>query len=298
VSYKWGRYEPATDKPTIAIPEKRVHTKRNVTNITSLGNAHAAMDEDDDGDPDGEEPDLATETDQETAPESFNEAARDERWVQSMKDEIKALKNRWVWRVVPTPQGVRLIKLKYVYRVKKDWTGKVIKRKSRLVLQGFSQCEGVDYDETFAPVANVTTFRLMLALSKVLNLEIHQLDVDSAFLYADLDEDVYAKPPPGMDVKSGYCLKLLKSLYGLKQAPRNWNKNIVDHIKSIGFTQSILDNFLFVKTVGDETYLISLYVDDILIAGLDPKMITQIKSESTSHYEMKDLGASLTTTWV
>jgi hypothetical protein len=93
-----------------------------------------------------------------------------------------------------------------------------------------------------------------------------------------------------MDVKSGYCLKLLKSLYGLKQAPRNWNKNIVDHIKSIGFTQSILDNCLFVKTVGEETYLISLYVDDILIAGSDPKMITQIKSEFTSHYEMKDLG--------
>ena len=179
------------------------------------------MDDDDDGDPAGEEPDLATETDQETAPESFNEAARDERWVQSMKDEIKALKNRGVWRVVPTPQGVRLIKSKYVYRVKKDWTGKVIKRKSRLVVQGFSQREGVDYDETFAPVAKVTTFRLMLALSKVLNLEIHQLDVDSAFLYADLDEDVYVKPPPGMDVKSGYCLKLLKSLYGLKQAPRN-----------------------------------------------------------------------------
>ena len=248
------------------------------------------MDDDDDGDPAGEEPDLATETDQETAPESFNEAARDERWVQSMKDEIKALKNRGVWRVVPTPQGVRLIKSKYVYRVKKDWTGKVIKRKSRLVVQGFSQREGVDYDETFAPVAKVTTFRLMLALSKVLNLEIHQLDVDSAFLYADLDEDVYVKPPPGMDVKSGYCLKLLKSLYGLKQAPRNWNKNIVDHIKSIGFTQSILDNCLFVKTVGEETYLISLYVDDILIAGSDPKMITQIKSEFTSHYEMKDLG--------
>ncbi len=220
VRYKWGHYESAIDKPTAAIVEKRVHTKRNVTNINSLGNAYAAMDEDDDGDPDGEQPDLATEMDQETAPESSNEAARDNRWVQSMKNEIKALKNKRVWRVVPTPQGVRLIKSKYVYRVKKDWTSKVIKRKSRLIVQGFSQREGVDYDETFAPVAKVTTFRLMLALSKVLNLEIHQLDVDSALLYADLE-----------------------------QAPRNWNKNIVDHIKSIGFTQSILDNCLFVKTV-------------------------------------------------
>ena len=166
----------------------------------------------------------------------------------------------------------------------------MVKRKSRLVVQGFSQREGIDYDETFAPVAKVTTFRLMLALAKVLELEIHQLDVDSAFLYADLDEDVYVKPPPGMDVKQGYCLKLLKSLYGLKQAPRNWNKNIVDYIKSIGFKQCVLDNCLFVKTVGEETYLISLYVDDILIAGSDPSKIAQIKSEFTSRYEMKDLG--------
>ncbi len=157
--------------------------------------------------------------------------------------------------MVPTPQGVRLIKSKYVYRVKKAWTGKVVKRKLRLVIQGFSQREGIDYDETFAPVAKATTFRLMLALSKVLNLEIYQLDVDSAFLYADLEEDVYMKPPPGMDLRSGYCLKVLKSLYGLKQAPRNWNKNIVDHIKSIGFTQSVLDNCLFVKTVGEKPIL-------------------------------------------
>ncbi len=96
----------------------------------------------------------------------------------------------------------------------------------------------------------MTTFRLILALSKVLNLEIHQLDVDSAFFNADLEENVYMKPPPGMDLKSGYCLKVLKSLNELKQAPRNWNKNIVDHIRSIGFAQSVLDNCLFVKTVG------------------------------------------------
>ena len=215
VSHKWGRREPATDKPPANTSNNRTRTKRNITNITSLGNVYSAKDEDSD------EPEPTAESDNEAAPESYNEAARDERWVQSMKDEIKALRNRGVWRVIPTPKGVRLIKSKYVYRVKKDWTGKVSKRKSRLVVQGFSQREGVDYDETFAPVAKVTTFRLMLALAKTLNLEIHQLDVDSAFLYADLDEDVFVKPPPGMDVKQGYCLKLLKSLYGLKQAPRN-----------------------------------------------------------------------------
>ncbi len=94
--------------------------------------------------------------------------------------------------------------IKYVYRVKKDWTGKVIKRKSRLLVQGFSYPKGVDYDETIAPVAKLTTFKLMLVLSKVLNLEIHQLNIDSAFLFADLNVDAYVKPPFGIDVKSGY----------------------------------------------------------------------------------------------
>jgi hypothetical protein len=149
-----------TDKPVPALPNKCVRVPRN-TNYLNIGSVYSAADDVDDGDPDYVEPAAAAELDQEATPESYNDAARDERWVQSMKDEVAALRNRGVWRVVPTPQGVRLIKSKYVYRVKKDWTGKVVKRKSRLVIQGFSQQEGIDYDETFAPVAKVTTFRLM-----------------------------------------------------------------------------------------------------------------------------------------
>ena len=154
-------------------------------------------------------------------------------------------------RVVPTPSGVRLIKSKYVYKLKKDWRGVVTKRKSRLVCQGFLQREGIDFNETYAPVAKGTTFRLMLAMAKAYNLHLHQLDVDSAFLYADLDEDVFLTPPSGIDVREGFCLKL---------APRNWNKNVVNHIKSLGFKQCVADNCLFVKRVGGKMYLISLYV--------------------------------------
>jgi hypothetical protein len=130
----------------------------------------------------------------------------------------------------------------------------------------------------------------MLALSRVLKLKINQLDVDSAFLYADLDKDVDMTPLPGMHIKSGYCLKLDKSLYGLKQAPRNWNKNIVDQITSMGFKQCVLDNCLFVKKEGDETYFISLYVDEILVAVPNESKIEDIKHEFTTRYEMKDLG--------
>jgi hypothetical protein len=109
-------------------------------------------------------------------------------------------------------------------------------------------------------------------------------------LYADLEEDVYMTPPPGMNIKWGYCLKPDKSLYGLKQAQRNWNKNIIDQITSMGFKQCMMDNCLFVKEEDDATYLISLYVDDILVAGTNERKIEDIKHEFTTRYEMKDLG--------
>ena len=117
---------------------------------------------------------------------------------------------------------MRLIKSRYVYKIKRDCTGKIVKRKSKLVALGYQKKEGVDYEETFAPVEKqTTTFRVMLALAQVHNFHIHQLDVDSAFLYAPLDEEVYMKPPLDMELSRGKCLQLLKSLYGLKQAPRN-----------------------------------------------------------------------------
>ena len=106
--------------------------------------------------------------------------------------------------------------------MKRDWTGKIVKRKSRLVVLGCLQREGIDYDETFAPVAKVTTFRLMLALSQVLKLQIHQLDVDSAFPYADLDEKVYMSPPPGMDIPEGFCLKLNRFKTGPAQLEQKY----------------------------------------------------------------------------
>ena len=225
VNHKW-------DRPTV--PAKRLKLPRNITNVTKMGNVYAVPGEHTLGEEELRSAASGGDSN-EVAPETYNQAVNDSNLRDSMKNEIKALKNRGCWRVVPTPSGIRLIKSKYVYKLKKNWQGKVVKRKSRLVVQGFLQREGVDFNETYAPVAKAVTFRLMLALTKAYNLHLHQLDVDSAFPYADLDEDVYMTPPPGMDISEGYCLKLLKSLYGLKQAPRNWNKNIVEQIKSLGF---------------------------------------------------------------
>ena len=155
---------------------------------------------------------------------------------------------------------------------------------------GYQQVEGVDFEETFALVAKPTTFRTMLALAQVYKLLIHQLDVDSAFLYAPLDEEVFMKPPPDMKVPPGHCLRLLKSLYGLKQAPRNWHLHFVKFIKSLGFVQSVLDNCLFTMQKDGEMFLITLYVDDILICASSTELLTELKSAFTQNFEMKDLG--------
>ena len=208
VSHRWAPREETKTEPTRS---SRNRTVRVLSNIKSMGDGFVAEEVDNERQSSGasdvsprnrkrplssgsvsasigetqNEFGVPSATDcnvDEVSPESYAEAVRNKNWRDSMTAEIKALRNRGCWRVVRTPQGAKLIKSKYVYKIKKDWAGKIIKRKSRLVVQGFSQVEGVDFNETFAPVAKVTTFRLMLALSKVLNLHIHQLEVDSAFL--------------------------------------------------------------------------------------------------------------------
>ena len=116
-----------------------------------------------------------------------------------MLTERVALDKRGCWKVERCPIGFKLIRSRYVYKLQKDWTGKVVKWKSRLIILGCSQIEGIDFTKTFAPVANATTFRLMMALTHVSQLHFHQLDVDSAFLYADLDKEIWMTPTP--DIK-------------------------------------------------------------------------------------------------
>jgi hypothetical protein len=232
---------------------------------------------------------LLKEVDEEVEPQSFDEANSSSLWRKSMREEIKNMENRSCWKIVKRPSGKKFIRSRYVYKIKRDFSGKIKKRKSRLVIQGFRQDES-DYSETYAPVVKGNTFRLLVALARTLGLDIQHMDVDAAFLYADLDEDIYMEPPPNVTVPDGCCIKLLKSLYGLKQAPRNWYQNIKMFIESRGFKQSVLDNCLYIYKTDDHITLISLYVDDILIAGSDPEYIQQLKSEFSSQYDMKDLG--------
>lgn len=139
-----------------------------------------------------------------------------------MKEEIEKLQKRDTWKVVPRPKNANIVGSKWVYRLKKDANGNVTSHRARLVAQGFTQIHGIDFDDTFAPIARMTSIRTVLALAARYDWEIHQVDVKSAYLYGELNEDevIYTKPPPG-DIKvcsDDEVLRLLKALYGLKQS--------------------------------------------------------------------------------
>jgi hypothetical protein len=154
-------------------------------------------------------------------PATFAVAERDAEWRRAMIEEMKAIEANKTWDLVDPPSGCRPIGLKWVYKVKKDERGAVVKHKARLVARGFVQREGIDFEEVFAPVARMESVRLLLALAAAKDWQVHHLDVKSAFLNGDLAEVVYVKQAPGFVVKGAEhkVLRLRKALYGLRQAP-------------------------------------------------------------------------------
>jgi hypothetical protein len=213
-----------------------------------------------------------------------------EDWANSIYNENVSLMKREVFEVVDLPMGRKALKSRYLLKLKRMAEGRM-KFKARLVVLGCGQREGIDYLETFAPVAKGGTIRLLLALSQLLGLHIHQMDVDTAFLYAKLKEEIYMHPPEGMDgIPEGKVLKLLKSLYGLKQSPMNFNNTINEFIESMGFKRCVSDHCLYVRWNGKDIMLLVLYVDDIVIAGSDLAEVEMVKADFKKRFEMKDLG--------
>ena len=177
----------------------------------------------------------------------------------------------------------------------------ILRYKARLVAQGFSQVFGVDYTDTYSPVTKFVSIRIFLAISVQLGLIIHTMDVDTAFLNADIDEDIWVKIPEGTKLAANDdgIYKLRKSLYGLKQASRNWNNDINQYLVDNGFTRLEADPCIYVKnietTVNGVTnikyLMVALYVDDLLIAGSTKNMVTQPESIFEAKYKMKKLNA-------
>ena len=209
--------------------------------------------------------------------------AKDE-WLKAILDEHQSLIDCNVFEEVDDCNQ-KVIDTKWVFAEKKDKDGVIVRYKARLVAKGFKQEYGIDYYETFSPVCEKNTLRLMLTLAGMNGWLVHQLDVKTAFLNGDLNEEVFVKPPLPL-VNAGKLWKLKKSLYGLKQAPRCWNQCLNSILLSDGFKVSKIDSCLYWK----EDVFVLVYVDDILIMSKDPKNINQVKLIIEKKVNIHDLG--------
>ncbi|KAI3499715.1 hypothetical protein L1887_35524 [Cichorium endivia] len=213
-------------------------------------------------------------------------------WKEAMDSEIKSMYDNQVWNLVDNVPGRKTVGCKCIFKKKTDMDGKVHTFKARLVTKGFTQTPGIDYDETFSPVAKIKSIRIMLAIAAFHDYEIWQMDVKTAFLNGKLTEDVYMNQPEGfVDAKyPNKVCKLEKSIYGLKQASRSWNLCFHEKVKEFGFTRSEDESCVYVKASGSIVTFLVLYVDDILLMGNHIPTLQDVKSWLGKCFAMKDLG--------
>ena len=228
-------------------------------------------------------------------PQTFKQAINSDEgvhWKNAALDEMKSLEKHNTWELVDLPVGKKAIGCRWVFKRKLNKDGEIERYKARLVAKGYAQTYGVDYEETFAPVAKFKSIRTIVAIACELDLELHQMDVKTAFLNGDLEEEVYMKQPDGFVVSGSEnkVCKLKKSLYGLKQAPRAWNNKIDGFLKSLGFKQSNEDFGIYIRNQNGEIFIISVYVDDLILASNSMKSMNEIKQQLSSTFEMSDLG--------
>ena len=228
-------------------------------------------------------------------PKTFLEAmqSRDSAfWREAVDDEMDSILSNNTYDIVDLPQGCKAIGCKWIFRKKYHTDGSIQTFKARLVAKGFRQKEGIDYFDTYAPVARTTTIRVLFALASLHNLYVHQMDVKTAFLNGDLDEEVYMEQPEGFVLPNNEhkVCKLKKSIYGLKQAPKQWHVKFDNAILSNGFRHNNGDKCLYSKTCKNYVIIVCLYVDDMLILSDDMKGIEETKRFLSSTFKMKDLG--------
>lgn len=225
-------------------------------------------------------------------PSSFEEAAHDERWRRAMQEEISSVMENNTWTLVDLPAGKRPIGLKWVFKVKKNESGEVVKYKARVVAKGYVQRQGIDFDEVFAPVARMDSVRLLLAVAAHAGWSVHHMDVKSAFLNGELDEEVYVSQPQGFvdDKHPQRVLRLNRALYGLRQAPRAWNAKLDASLHELGFKRSQTEHAMYTRGEGDDRLIVGVYVDDLIITGARDTEIRKFKEEMHSLFRMSDLG--------
>ncbi|GJV05883.1 retrotransposon protein, putative, ty1-copia subclass [Tanacetum coccineum] len=214
------------------------------------------------------------------------------KWLDAMNVEMQSMKDNDVWVLVELPPNARTVGSKWLFKKKTDMDGAVYIFKARLVAKGFTQTYGVDYEETFSPVADIRAIRILIAIAAYYDYEIWQMDVKTAFLNGHLSEEVYMEQPEGFvnPKYHNHVCKLKRSIYGLKQASRQWNKRFDDEIKKFGFTQNLDEPCVYLKASGSYVAILILYFDDILLMGNNIPMLQDVKSYLGRSFAMKYLG--------
>uniref|UniRef100_A0A2N9HTD6 Integrase catalytic domain-containing protein n=1 Tax=Fagus sylvatica TaxID=28930 RepID=A0A2N9HTD6_FAGSY len=223
-------------------------------------------------------------------PHSYREASSNPLWQAAMAEELDALSRTRTWDLVDLPPEKSVVGCKWVFKIKTRSDGSIERYKARLVAKGFTQEYGIDYEETFAPVARLSSVRTLLAVAASRQWKLFQMDVKNAFLNGDLSEEVYMQPPPGLSHPPDKVCRLRRALYGLKQAPRAWFAKFSSTVSRLGFSISSYDSALFLRRTGKGTILLLLYVDDMIITGDDLSGIQELKAFLSQNFEMKDLG--------
>ncbi|KAJ1530288.1 hypothetical protein ONE63_005209 [Megalurothrips usitatus] len=226
-------------------------------------------------------------------PSTVEEALASEdspQWERAMSEELAALRENETWDIVARPVGSNVVQCKWVFKIKCGSDGSAQRYKARLVARGFSQRQGIDYNETFAPVARHTTLRLLFATAAELDLLHYHWDVQTAFLNGDLEETIYMEPPKGLKVDNNNVCKLKKSLYGLKQSPRSWNQKIDCFLKINNLCQSQHDPCLYFRVTNEIKLYVLIFVDDLFVFSSNPREILTLKEKLQESFKIRDLG--------
>nr|GEU79338.1 putative ribonuclease H-like domain-containing protein [Tanacetum cinerariifolium] len=232
-------------------------------------------------------------------PKWVHQALKDPSWIEAMQEELLQFKMQKVWVLVDLPYGKRAIGTKWVYRNQKDERGIAIRNKARLVAQGHTQEEGIDYEEVFAPVARIEAIRLFLAYASFMGFMVYQMDVKSTFLYGTIEEEVYVCQPPGFEDPDHLdkVYKVVKALYGLHQAPRAWYETLAIYLLENGFQRGIIDQILFIKKQKGDILLVQIYVDDIIFGATNKDLCRSFEKLMKDKFQMSYMG-ELHSSWV
>jgi hypothetical protein len=225
-------------------------------------------------------------------PRGFAEACEHSHWKKVMDIKYEALEKNRTWHLVPRSNARNVIDSKWVYKVKKNADGALDRYKARLVVKGFKQRYGIDYEDTFSLVVKAATIRIVLSIAVTKGWCLRQLDVQNAFLHQVLEEEVYMNQPPGYEDPKfpNHVCRLDKAIYGLKQAPQAWYSRLSTKLVQLGFETSKADTSLFIYKKGSTTIYLLIYVDDIVVASSSNEANEAMLADLKQEFALKDLG--------